>query len=113
MQLLPEDCAIDLDKIKVNRIGKMTDGKVRPVKIALQSKEQAKQVLRVKPKIDSGWFKPDLTRIQRNKLKGIHNELNSRQEAGEKNFIIRYKFGEPYIDKMDNLRRSHPKITVK
>lgn len=109
---LPNDCAIDLDKVKVNWKGKTAEGKAHPVKIALQSKEQVRQVLRVKPRDSNVWFKPDLTRMQRDKLKEIRKELNSRQEAGENNLIIKYNFGEPYIDKKNNFRRGQPRIIM-
>lgn len=113
-QLVSEDCEINFDKIKVNRIGKMVGDKARPLKIVLQSKEQARQVLKVKPKDGTVWFKPDLTRMHlRDKLREVRKELNSRQEAGESNLVIKYNFGEPYVDeKKENFRRVQPKIMI-
>lgn len=99
IQLLPDECEIKNEDFKINRIGKATDRKIRPVKIELITKELARSVLRAKLKDDSVRLKSDLTSSQRDKLSKLRNELKMREEDGKKNLIIRYQSGEPFIDK--------------
>lgn len=102
IQLLPENCGIKTEEVKINRIGKVVDGKIRPVKIELPSRESVRMVLRSKLKEESIKFKHHLTITRRDKLKKLRNELKRREEDGEKDLIIRYKFGELFIDRNQN-----------
>lgn len=49
-------------------------------------------------------LKQDLTVMQREKLKRLRSELKRREEDGERDLFIRYKFGEPIIENDDDIR---------
>lgn len=84
----------------------MSEGKIRPVKINLPSKDKARQVLSAKLQDETIRFKPDRTYMQREKLKTVKKELRKREEEGEKDLVIRYKFGDPVIEKKEHFRHA-------
>ena len=112
LRLFHDDAGIELDDIRINRIGKASEGKTRPVKINLSSKEKARQVLTAKLKDETVRFKPDRTYMQREKLKMIKSELRKREEDGEKDLVIRYKFGDPVIETKEHFRHARQSTRV-
>lgn len=95
--------AMALDNIpdfKVFRIGRPGQ-KPRPIKIVFPSESHVKECLRNKRRlIDNNInIKPDLTPTQRDTMKRLYNDINSRKEKGETDLVIRYKNGNPYVIK--------------
>lgn len=92
---------------KAIRVGKSIAEKVRPMKVILSSRDIVASCLRNKHKLkDSGTnLGTDLTKSQRDYYKSLRTELNNRLASGEKDLIIRYKLGVPYITKTGQSRR--------
>lgn len=96
------DDRIQADEVRIYRLGKPQDGKVRPIKVVFKDRETAVQVLKQKKKLDSSrgiYIKSDLTVIQRNYLRNLVSELRRRTENGEQNLKIRYFNSVPRIVK--------------
>lgn len=89
--------------IKVNRLGKRADGKVRPLRVTFSTPTEAKQVLRAKNtmKRDDGiYIKADQTPMQRTYLRELLGELEDRKSKGETNLKIRYVNNVPRLVKL-------------
>lgn len=91
-----------LDNIKLNlpikrtlRLGKKSD-KPRPIKITLDSPQDAKNILKNRSKVRNK-IKCDETPLQQEHLKKIRAELKNRTEKGESDLTIKYVKGIPTI----------------
>ncbi len=95
---------IDVSDIKpkaVNRIGKKSDDKVRPLLIALPSEENKTQILRKLHEMRQSQLEdnkniaksiqvaPDRTPKERTEYKKLKAELDERTQKGEENLVIR------------------------
>lgn len=85
-------------EISTTRIGRRQQGRIRPLKVALPSKELALTILRNRMRY-SGPVKisQDQTVKQRNYLKDLQAQLKSLKDAGVNNKTIRYRDGAPRI----------------
>lgn len=90
-------------EVKVTRLGRYDEQKIRPIKVTFPTKSDALSVLRKKSKLsDEGsvYIKSDQTVCQRNYLKTVVAELENRTKQGEQNLKIRYIGGVPKIVKV-------------
>ena len=96
------DTTIDF---RVNRIGKSGE-KPRPMRVVLPDSNIALKVIKQKKKLNNSpaRISADLTFRQRQELKKLYEELNTRKENGEENLSLRYTKGLPYIYCAKNLR---------
>lgn len=87
------------DILKIIRVGKKTDNKIRPIKVILRDSSLASQALKNKNKLlpTDPKIGPDQTIMQRDQLKKVKEELTKRQQKGEKNLIIKFISGTPKI----------------
>lgn len=86
--------------IKVSRIGKPTDGKVRPLRIIFPTPAEAKKILRIKNNLGTEggvYIKYDQTPMQRAYLKSLLTELDDRKSRGETNLAVKYFNSIPKI----------------
>jgi hypothetical protein len=90
---------VPTDKIKVFRLGRVQPGQVksRPLKVILQRREHALQILKSKKKLNKPNIKGDLTKAERDHLKCLRDELKGRQDRGEGDITIKYVRGCPKI----------------
>lgn len=85
------------------RLGKYVVGKNRPIKVILNSPEEALSILKNKHKVDIpgiGIYN-DQTKMQRNYYLSIKEKLKERLEKGETNLRIKYMNGIPTITRAD------------
>lgn len=92
--------------VKAYRVGHKKSIKPRLIKIELSSKKDAIHVLKNKNKLQNSIFKNyklkgDETLRQRNYLKTLRTELNSRLDRGEVGLTIKYFRGVPKIIAQD------------
>lgn len=90
--LLPENPKV----IKAIRLGKDFAGKVRSLKVVLESPQEVKEIMKNKYKL------PVNTRVyydntEKNILKELSQELERRKNNGEKYIVIKYVRGVPKI----------------
>lgn len=89
-----------VDNIKAVRLGRRNDGKVRAVKVSLNSREDALKIIRNKIKLRNSKYNIiialDQTIMQQNYYKKIKAELDERTNQGE-NLKIKYFNGVPQI----------------
>lgn len=86
--------------LKVIRIGKYNDNKIRRVKVCYESKYSAKQLLRNRSKLPEHIkIYSDQTPAQQKYLQNLKKELASRASDGEANLTIKYINGIPNIVK--------------
>ena len=95
-------------EFKVNRIG-MSGEKPRPMRVVLPDANIALKVVKQKKKLNNNpaRISADLTFRQRQELKKLYEELNTRKENGEDNLSIRYTKGVPYIHCAKNPREQN------
>lgn len=82
-----------LEKIKFYRLGKYLESKVRPIKVTFPTREEAIHVIKNKRKIPEEtkiYIKSDQTVLQREYLKKVVEQLESRRVNGETNIKIKY-----------------------
>lgn len=93
---IKENCP---EPVQVTRLGKYQQDKLRPVKVCFKSEEVVKQILRNKNNTSVPNIKiySDQTPYQREVLKKLKEELESRTSNGEQNLGIKYIKGEPKI----------------
>jgi hypothetical protein len=96
--LRPLDPAIDVSKIKCFRLGKY-NGNNRPIKVILNSEEQAKNILKNKLHVRPNNVKifGDQTIMQRDCYRELKQELNDRRARGETDISIKFIKGVPKI----------------
>lgn len=104
LQKLELDGNVDF---KVVRIGRPSS-KPRPVKVIFADPSMVTKCLQNKRKLAGCRLsvKPDLTLMQRNKIKMVFDELNKRKADGESDLTVRYRDGNPYIAKTRSQNRS-------
>lgn len=87
------------EQIKMHRLGRYGEDKVRPVKVIFPSKEEALKVLRAKHDIQRQniYIKYDQTPSERAFLRDLTVELQRRTQNGEANLGIKYIDGIPRI----------------
>lgn len=84
--------------LKTVRLGNFFTGKARPIKVILESSQQAKDIMKSRNKLPANVrIYSDKTPTEKNILNGLSQELSRRTEAGEKNLIIKYIKGTPKI----------------
>lgn len=96
------DRAVTRD-IKVRRLGKYDQQKIRPIRVTFPTKSEALNILKQKGKLSSDegiYIKGDQTVSQRNYLKEVIAELETRTRLGEKDLKIRYINYVPKIIKI-------------
>lgn len=89
-------------EIRVRRLGRYDQQKVRPIKVTFPTKAEALNVLKRRRRLNSEekiYIKGDQTVSQRNYLKAVIAELETRTSNGEKNLKIRYVNSVPKIVK--------------
>jgi hypothetical protein len=97
IELMTEGLKMDFTRNvdKVMRIGRLVDGKARPVRLVLKREEAKKEILaRAKQLKDIEKYKkmfvsPDLTRKQQDRDRELRTHLKTLQEAGEKDARIK------------------------
>ena len=102
---------IKMENLSFHRVGKYNDGKNRPIKITLPTKEEALALLKTKsriPKDATYYLKSDRTKMEKDFLKKVVDELNDRKTRGEQDIKIRYYNNIPRIVKY----RSIPKNSI-
>lgn len=95
------DTTVTEANIKCVRLGKSGQSRPRPIKVFMNTREQALKILRRKREI-SGDFKnvmlyEDLTPTQMSHLKKLKQELAERRKKGESDIYIKYSRGKPAI----------------
>lgn len=96
---------ISLENIKIHRLGKIvTKNKPRPVKVCMNSRDDAFVVVKNRRKLrerrEKVFVSFDETDMQRKIFKEVHNEFkNRRDNDGEKDIFIKYIKGLPTIIK--------------
>lgn len=98
---------VPTENIKIYRLGKYNQDKVRPIKVTFSSKADALQVLRYKNKLptDTGrYIKYDQTALQREYLKKVLAEMEGRKAKGEVNLKIKYINQIPKIIKVPDTK---------
>lgn len=96
----------NVESVKIFRLGKYSEGKLRPIKVSFSTREEAIRVLRQKSKLsgtDSVYIKADMTLAQRQYLKQLLAELEERRKQ-EHDLVLRYINGVP---KIVQSRRGH------
>lgn len=89
--------------VAVQRLGRREDGKTRPVKVVLSSRQDAVLILKNKSKADREVrIYDDKTPRQREELQQLRETLKSRLEKGETSLTIRYVKGVPKIVNQKN-----------
>jgi len=89
--------------LKVVRLGKHDQNKTRPIKAAFSSAADVFDILKSKKKLLSSQppstirISSDRTLFQRNFMKKLRDELESRKNNGEEYLIIKYVKGSPEI----------------
>ena len=95
--------SIDMENVKIHRLGRFSEEKIRPVKVVFPSRERALDILRHKAKLNgngnSCYIKNDQTPAQRSYLKHILSKLEERKSSGEEDLTIKYIRGIPSIVK--------------
>lgn len=95
---------VNCDGLKAIRLGAAKPQRgapPRPLKVILNSKNDALEVLRNKKKLGKpSSVKGDLTPMQREYLTYLRDELNKRVSGGELDITIKYVRGQPTIVKM-------------
>lgn len=87
----------------VLRLGRREDGKTRPLKVVLASRQDAILVLKNKSKANRlVRIYDDKTPKQREELQQLRDTLKARTELGETNLTIRYVRGVPKIVNQKN-----------
>lgn len=105
IEIIKHVADINLDEVKVIRLGKNADGKVRPLKVILRNEVDALSVLRNKkklPRTSKVSIQSDRTPMQRDYFNKIKAELTSRQDKGENDITMKYIRGIPTITKLKN-----------
>lgn len=89
--------------VTVQRLGRREDGKTRPVKVVLSSRQDAVWILKNKSKAEREVrIYDDKTPKQREELQQLREVLRVRTETGETNLTIRYVRGVPKIVNQKN-----------
>lgn len=97
---------IEVESIKLYRIGKPKDGKARPLKVILKSVEEVKifiekfsgdLVKEINPAFSTVGITRDRTERERLHLNKLREELDTRTTEGETNLSIKYRNGVPVI----------------
>lgn len=85
--------------LKMVRVGKMTDQKVRPLKLVCSSTDAVMKILRNSKKLQSSNIKisRDLTKQQQGTHKKVRAEYNDRKAKGE-DVVLKYSNGMPVIE---------------
>lgn len=95
---LLKDFEVDTDNIKTYRLGKYNN-KARPIKVVLNSEEEAKKILknRNKVRLTNVHIHGDQTKKQREYFYEVKNNLEELLKKGENNKTIKYIQGKPTI----------------
>lgn len=90
---------------KVSRIGKKSN-QTRPIRLMLPSANIAVDCLKRKKKLENTKIKisADMTYMQRQEIKKLYDELNTRRDNGEDGLVIRYSKSIPYIHSLKNVQ---------
>lgn len=99
---------IDFSPHKIIRLGKMSD-KPRPIKLLFKDRESAITLLKASRTVDTGpiKFASDRTKLQRDHLFKVKQDLENRKANGEQNLTIKYVHGNPSI--VSSAERKYPK----
>lgn len=90
-----ENCPVPT---KTLRLGKYSKDKSRPLKVCFESTEDVKYLLRNKAKLNKDYrLYADQTPSQKKFLDTVKQELERREQNGEKNLTIKYIKGIPKI----------------
>lgn len=93
---------LETSYLKSERLGKIVDGKIRPIKVSLKSKEDVVAVLKNKKRIGHRFknvrISSDQTIVQRQYFKLVKEEAEKRKQNGE-NVVIKFFSGVPVIKK--------------
>lgn len=90
--------------LKIRRIGKYEEGKIRPIRVTFSTAAEALQTLKHRAKLagmEGVYIKSDQTVAQCNYLKALLTELEVRKKNGEDNLRVRYINSVPKIIKID------------
>lgn len=94
--------------LKVIRIGKYCDTKIRKVKVYYESKSSAKQLLRNRENLSKGIkIYSDQTPNQQIYLQNLKEEMTRRNNEGEEDLTIKYIKGIPKIVKNNKSKNYH------
>lgn len=94
---------VSRDKLRVYRIGRREQGKVRPVRVIMASETDVRKVIKHASNIKNSpqylglGFSTDKTKQQLQEYKLIKEELKNRVDKGGENLCIRYIRGKPKI----------------
>jgi hypothetical protein len=84
--------------IRFQRLGQRNEKKIRPIKITLNSSDDAKSLIYGKKKFPPNIkIKQDYTIMQRNHLRELWSEVESRKGKGEDNISIKFFNDTPRI----------------
>lgn len=86
------------------RLGKFSDSKLRPVKIVLETADQAQSILRTYRRKENFYLHKDLTVRQQHASYLTRTEYKTRQQQGENDIVLKYVNGLPKIIKKPTLK---------
>lgn len=90
---------------KIIRLGPK-ENNPRPLKVILNSKEDALQILKNKKDFNQVNIQSDRTPAERSHLKKLRDTMNERMAAGEQGLTIRYRRGRPEIVRASNSEKN-------
>lgn len=87
------------DPVTVQRLGKYTPNKNRPIKVSFLSRDTVLYLLKMKVNQTTARYRiySDQTVYQQNQMKCLRDELNRRIEDGERDLVIKFIKGNPKI----------------
>lgn len=93
---------------RVNRIGRNNNAQPRPMRVQFEEMSIVAECLKNRYKLrdHSINIRPDLTLLQRKRIKKTYEELKNRQEIGETNLTLKFRNGIPFIVTKDPRRSS-------
>lgn len=95
------------EPVKAFRLGRPTQGKIRPLKVVFKNRYEALEVLKHKrslPNSSGVKINNDLTIMQRDYLKSLKEKLEAEASQGNTNLSIKYIKGIPTIIKKSDLK---------
>lgn len=89
------------DIVKVLRVGKVSEGKTRPIKLITKNPRLVKNAVARRKWITNNDIKIsfDKTKLQQDQFRATLADLRSREEKGESDLIIKFVNGVPTISK--------------
>lgn len=87
-KIIPKE---NMRNIQLYRLGKYNEGRCRPIKVIFEKNDDALSAIKNKSNLkEQIYIKRDQTKLQREYLKEVLEELEKRENNGEKNLIIKY-----------------------